>query len=82
MNPLRVLLIVEATTAGVGRHVLDLSRELRRAGLDLMVACPPQREGARQDVSFVERLQAAGVPVAIVPMRRSIDPLLIGPCSS
>jgi glycosyltransferase involved in cell wall biosynthesis len=72
---LRVLHVVEATTAGVGRHVLDLSAIMRRLGVDVTVACPAVRQDARQDTAFVDRLQQAGVPVAIVPMRRSIDPL-------
>jgi len=71
---MKVLQVVEATTAGVGRHVLDLSAHIRRVGLGVTVACPRVREGAQQDTSFVEKLGAAGVPVAVVPMRRSIHP--------
>jgi glycosyltransferase involved in cell wall biosynthesis len=48
---------------------------MQRAGLDVMVACPQVRQSAQQDLAFVNRLKAAGVPVVIVPMRRSIDPL-------
>jgi glycosyltransferase involved in cell wall biosynthesis len=73
--PLRVLHIVEATTAGVGRHVLDLSRQMHKAGLDVSVACPEVRKAARQDTSFVDRLRAAGVQVVIIPMWRRIQPL-------
>lgn len=72
---LRVLHVVEATTAGVGRHVLDLAVTMHRAGIDVTVACPQVRQDARQDVSFVDRLQGAGVSVAPVPMQRSIQPL-------
>lgn len=72
---LKVLHVVEATTAGVGRHVLDLCVHMRRAGLAVTVACPRVREQAQADTLFVDRLQAAGVPVATVPMRRGIHPL-------
>jgi len=72
---LSILHVVEATTAGVGRHVLDLSSQMHRAGLAVTVACPPVRQVARQDTAFVDRLQAAGVPVVPVPMRRNIHPL-------
>jgi glycosyltransferase involved in cell wall biosynthesis len=74
VSPLRVLHIVEATTAGVGRHVHDLCLHMGRAGLEVMVACPRRREGAGQDVAFVERVAAAGAAVTVVPMRRSISP--------
>ena len=74
MKPLRILQIVEATTAGVGRHVTDLSAAMLRVGLDVKVACPAVREGARHDTSLVDRLRAAGVPVCIIPMRRKIHP--------
>ncbi len=72
---LRVLHVVEATTAGVGRHVLDLSVAMRRLGVDVTVACPQVRQNARLDTAFVDRLRRAGVPAIIVPMRRSIQPL-------
>ena len=72
---LRVLQVVEATTAGVGRHVLELSVGLQQAGHAVTVACPAVREGAQRDTGFVDRLRAAGVPIALVPMRRSLRPL-------
>ncbi len=73
-SPLRVLHVVEATTAGVGRHVLDLAAHTQRLGLDVTVACPPVRQGARHDTNFVERLAAAGLAHVPVPLRRSIHP--------
>ncbi len=48
---------------------------MKRAGLDVAVACPRVRENARRDTAFVDRLEAAGLPVVIVPMRRGIHPL-------
>ncbi len=70
---MKVLHVVEATTAGVGRHVRDLCRHMRLAGLEVGVACPLARQGAVQDVSFVERVEEVGVTVHVVPMRRSIS---------
>jgi glycosyltransferase involved in cell wall biosynthesis len=74
-SSLRVLHVVEATTAGVGRHVLDLSVHMHRLGIDVTVACPLVRENARRDIGFVDRLRQAGVTTAIVPMQRSIRPV-------
>jgi glycosyltransferase involved in cell wall biosynthesis len=71
---MKVLHVVEATTAGVGQHVHDLCLHMKRAGLAVMVACPERREGAGQDVAFVDRVRAAGAAVTILPMRRSISP--------
>lgn len=72
---LSVLHVVEATTAGVGRHVLDLCTNMRRAGLAVAVACPQVRDRARDDTAFVDRLQAARVTVHDVPMRYGVRPL-------
>ncbi len=71
---MKVLHVVEATTAGVGRHVHDLCVHMKRGGLEVAVACPRRREGARHDVTFVERVAAAGAAVTVLPMRRSISP--------
>lgn len=71
---LRILHVVEATTAGVGRHVLDLSGHMQRAGLDVAVACPRMRENAKRDTAFVDKLKAAGVPVVEISMRYGIHP--------
>jgi glycosyltransferase involved in cell wall biosynthesis len=48
---------------------------MRQAGLDVTVACPLTRENARDDTAFVDRVEAAGVPVAVIPMRHGIHPL-------
>jgi glycosyltransferase involved in cell wall biosynthesis len=69
---MKVLHVVEATTAGVGRHVCDLAVQMRRAGLDVAVACPRVRETARRDTDFVGRLAAAGVPVVILSLRHGL----------
>jgi glycosyltransferase involved in cell wall biosynthesis len=71
---MKVLHVVEATTAGVGRHVLDLCVHLRRADMQMVVACPRVRAEARNDTSFVDSLGDAGIAVTLVPMRRRIHP--------
>ena len=71
----RVLHLVEATTAGVGQHVLYLAGEQHRCGLEVVVACPAAREGARRDTRFVDRLRAASVPVQLVNLRRQLHPI-------
>jgi glycosyltransferase involved in cell wall biosynthesis len=71
---MKVLHILEATTAGVGRHVLDLCKHMKQAGLEVMVACPRRREGAGRDVEFVNRAASAGAVITMLPMRRNISP--------
>ncbi|MCC7355973.1 MAG: glycosyltransferase family 4 protein [Anaerolineae bacterium] len=71
---MRVLQVVEATTAGVKTHVLSLVRHLDRRRFDLAVACPPVRLPAYGDVSFVSEVQQAGVPVIPIPVRRALHP--------
>lgn len=72
---LKVLHVVEATTAGVARHVFDLCRCMRQDGVDVAVACPLVRENAMRDTAFVARLRAERVPVIELPMRYGIRPL-------
>jgi glycosyltransferase involved in cell wall biosynthesis len=72
---LKVLHVVEATTAGVARHVLDLCRYMGRDGLDVAVACPLVRENAQYDTAFVSSARAEGVQVFEIPMRHGIRPL-------
>ncbi len=73
--PHRVLQVVEATTAGVKKHVLSLATRLDRSRFDVTVACPPVRRPAYGDVSFVADLKRAGVRVECVDMGREIRPL-------
>ncbi len=75
LQRLRILHVVEATTGGVGRHVIDLATAMQRLGPAVTVACPPVRDRARRDTAFVERLRAAHIPVAILPLRSGIHPL-------
>lgn len=51
---LRVLLVVEAASAGVGRHVLDLGEGLVERDIEVQLVVG----GARADVRFRERLAA------------------------
>lgn len=71
---MKVIHVVEATTAGVGRYVTCLCRCMQNAGLTVRVACPLVRSNAERDTDFVNRLAAIGVPVDPVPMRRSLSP--------
>jgi glycosyltransferase involved in cell wall biosynthesis len=48
---------------------------MRRAGLDVTVACPRVRERAQRDIAFVDRLRAEGVTVVEVPLRYGLHPL-------
>lgn len=66
-----ILHIVEASFAGVGRHVLDVSREQAARGHDVHVAFSPVRESG----SFrSERQATSDVGFHPVPMQRSPGP--------
>jgi glycosyltransferase involved in cell wall biosynthesis len=69
---LRVLQVVEATTAGVRRYVTALAVGLRARGVDVAVAAPSQRREHYGDTAFVGDLRQQGVPFYAVPMQRRI----------
>lgn len=71
-DQLRVLQVVEATTAGVRRYVTALATGLRSRGMDVAVAAPWQRREHYGDTAFVEDLKRQGVPFHPVPMQRRI----------
>lgn len=71
-EPLRVLHVLEATTGGTRRHVLDVLLNLDRSRFSPALACSLKRDpGFAADV---ERLRRAGVPVHEIPMDREIRP--------
>ena len=71
MSRLRVLHLVEATTAGVRRYVTTLVHGLAdECCAD--VVCPPIREAHFGDTAFVADMRRAGIAVHGVPLRRSI----------
>ena len=73
---IRVLEVIEATTAGTKKHVLSLVQAMDRTQFSVAVACPRVRSHAYGDTSFVEELKSLGtVPVFLVEMCRDIQPL-------
>jgi glycosyltransferase involved in cell wall biosynthesis len=67
----RVLMVVESSSGGTGRHVLDLSEGLARRGCDVHVLYST----GRADRFFLDRInRLAGVRFATLPMRTSIHP--------
>ena len=73
---IRILEIIEATTAGTKKHVLSLVKALDRTQFSVAVACPRVRSHAYGDTSFVEELENVGaIAVSLVEMRRNIHPL-------
>lgn len=73
---IRVLEVIEATTAGTKKHVLSLVKALDRTQFSAAVACPRVRSHAYGDTAFVEELESLGkAPVSLVEMRRNIQPL-------
>lgn len=74
VNRLRILHVVEATTAGVRRYVTALAVGLRARGMDMAVAAPWQRRENYGDTAFVGDLKQHSVPFYPVPMQRRIGP--------
>ncbi len=69
---LKVLYVVEATIAGVRRHVTQLAGGLDRQRFEVTVACPLLREHAYGDEQFVADLRAANIEVVALPLQRAI----------
>jgi glycosyltransferase involved in cell wall biosynthesis/CelD/BcsL family acetyltransferase involved in cellulose biosynthesis len=70
-RPLRVLLVVESSGGGTGRHVLDLAGTLAARGCDVHLLYSP----TRMDGVFAARLAAlTDVQRVPLPMRRSVHP--------
>jgi len=68
-----ILHVLEATTGGTRRHLVDLVTHLDPDRFDVSVACATRRDpGMAADL---ERMRASGIDVHIVDMVRSIDPL-------
>lgn len=73
--PLRILLVTEASSAGVGRHLMDLAGGLVRAGHRVEVAYSP----IRSEPAFLERLRSLpGVVTHSIPMQRAPHPSDLG----
>jgi glycosyltransferase involved in cell wall biosynthesis len=68
---LRVLMVVESSAGGTGRHVMDLSEGLIARGCEVHMAYSP----ARMDRVFQDRLHGLrGLHHTAVEMRRNIHP--------
>ena len=65
----RVLHVLEAIEAGTSRHVIDVVRHAK--GLEHEVVVPPRRVGGLTDETAIDRLEAAGATVHLLPMRRT-----------
>jgi glycosyltransferase involved in cell wall biosynthesis len=71
-EPIRVLHVLEATTGGTRRHVLDVLQHMDRSSFAPSLACALKR-----DPTFagdVDRLRSEGIPVHVIPMDRAIRP--------
>jgi glycosyltransferase involved in cell wall biosynthesis len=71
-QPLRVLLVTQASGGGVGRHFLDLAEGLPEQGVKVTGIYSPRK----LDAQFRQRLAAGGLPPLYeLPMRRAVHPL-------
>jgi glycosyltransferase involved in cell wall biosynthesis len=69
-RPLRICHVVEATSAGVGRHALDLCEGLTDRGHSVHLVYSP----LRADQRFLQRLGRGSYKIHSMAMRRSIGP--------
>jgi glycosyltransferase involved in cell wall biosynthesis len=68
---MRILLISEPASAGVGRHIVDLSQGLLAAGHDVHLVYSPRR----MDETFASDLRAMnGLKTTVLDMRRAPHP--------
>jgi glycosyltransferase involved in cell wall biosynthesis len=67
---MRVLLATEASSAGVGRHVIDLAHGLSARGCSVRVAYSLRRS----DAAFEQGLAVPGIASDVVDMRRAPHP--------
>ena len=68
---MRILLISEPASAGVGRHIVDLSQGLLAAGHDVHLVYSPRR----MDETFASDLRAMnGLKTTVMDMRRAPHP--------
>ncbi|MBN2302038.1 MAG: glycosyltransferase family 4 protein [Lentisphaerae bacterium] len=70
---LRVCQIIEATTGGAKRHVVDLATHLNADRFDTTVICSTLRDKSFQNDIAVMR--NTGIEVAVIQMTRHISPL-------
>jgi glycosyltransferase involved in cell wall biosynthesis len=70
---LKILLVTEASSAGVGRHVIDLAKGLREAGHTVHLIYSPVRIDARFR-NGLDQLGKLRVPVTPLAMKRSPHP--------
>jgi glycosyltransferase involved in cell wall biosynthesis len=77
MTRIKVLQVLEATTAGTGKHLFTLLRGLDRDVFDVEVACPMVRDewADTGDTRFVAQVRALDVPVHAVDLRSGVKPL-------
>ena len=70
-TPFRVLMVVESSAGGTGRHVMDLSEGLLARGCEVHMVYSPQR----MDSTFRDRLSnLQALRHTALPMQRSIHP--------
>jgi glycosyltransferase involved in cell wall biosynthesis len=70
-NMIRVLMVVESSSGGTGRHVLDLSRGLIDRGCEVHLVYSTNRI----DQKFIDRIATTdGLHITTLPMRMNIHP--------
>jgi glycosyltransferase involved in cell wall biosynthesis len=65
----RVLHVLEALEGGTARHLVDIATHATGSAHE--VAIPPRRIGGLTDETARPRLEAAGIPVHLLPMERT-----------
>jgi glycosyltransferase involved in cell wall biosynthesis len=70
-KPLRVALLVEATSAGVGRHVIDLARSLSQLGHEIHLLYSARRIDSRFSKGIAD-LNAIGVTICKIDIHHGL----------
>ncbi len=71
-DPVRVLMVMEATIGGTKRHLLELATGLQKLGCEVSIACPRVRNESHGDTSFWDDASGARIPVIELPMERGV----------
>ncbi len=77
MSKIRVLEVLEATTAGTGKHLLLLLQGIDRDRFEVEVASPLVRDEwvDKGDTKFAERVRALGITLHPIDLRSGIHPI-------
>ncbi|MEM7200743.1 MAG: glycosyltransferase family 4 protein [Planctomycetota bacterium] len=77
MSKIKVLEVLEATTAGTAKHLITLLKGVDRSRFEVEVAAPLVRTkwADKGDTRFVEKVKALGFRIHAVDLRSGVNPI-------